>query len=98
MQMLAKRDQWLPHIMPARHQTSLKQTLEAGLIAIHQEALEKCYQTFPQNLCDDIKTLSTFAAAHSELLAFEDEHSPEISHWLHLSNLLLTNNNEWRKN
>ncbi|MEK6731716.1 MAG: UvrD-helicase domain-containing protein [Pseudomonadota bacterium] len=97
MQMLAKRDQWLPHIMPARHQTSLKQTLEAGLIAIHQEALEKCYQTFPQNLCDDIKTLSTFAAAHSELLAFEDEHSPEISHWLHLSNLLLTNNNEWRK-
>ena len=97
MQMLAKRDQWLPHIIQARNQTSLKKILEAGLIAINQEALEKCYQTFPQHLCNDIKTLSTFASTHSELLALEDENSSELSHWLSLSNFLLTNNSEWRK-
>ncbi len=100
--MLDKRDQWLPHIIQARNQDSLKKLLEDGLMAINQEALEKCHDTFPQHLSDNIKTLSTFAAKHADLTSFDYENLPNTlsdqkNHWLQLSNLLFTHNNEWRK-
>jgi ATP-dependent exoDNAse (exonuclease V) beta subunit len=108
--MLAKRDQWLPYIMIDADRDILREQLENDLASVVIETLNKIYENFPKQHTHELLTLARFAAHHlrlaesqqpiihcldlTELPAAELD---DLSCWLGLSNLLLTNDFSWRK-
>ncbi len=66
-EMLKRRDQWLPHIIPFRQQNeeskqNVRQLLELSLKNLCLDHLEKCYQLMPQEYAQELVTLLRFAA------------------------------------
>lgn len=108
--MLAKRDQWLPYIAINSIDPQLRKTLETNLAYITTDALTMLQDCFPQELAEELITLAKHAAQN---LLRDDPESPithcaelndlpenQIEHkryWLALSKLLLTETGEWRK-
>ncbi len=105
--MLKKRDQWLPIIQHARSQQDLRSQLEDNLQRLITNNLQELYNNFPTHLHSEIITLANFAANnisfHSALLACQQvSHFPKpdaehLAIWLGLAELLLTKEGEWRK-
>ena len=107
--MLAKRDQWLPHLnstgvdLPA-----FKIKLENALAATVVDILEDCDQAFPKALRQEIANLLNFSS--SQLTADEnskirgwqllaDLPPPSLDYlpsWQAIAELLLTGENTWR--
>ena len=52
--MLAKRDQWLPHIIAAHNETELRNLLELSLTAVREDAIAALELTQPMDLMADI--------------------------------------------
>lgn len=107
MNMLARRDQWLPHIIAHRQYNSevMRTTLERGLRAIVMEALQNCYARTPKELHAEIATLTRFAVSNiSEgslaedysLDTFPEPHLEKLPIFLTMSQLLFTNEHQWR--
>jgi len=110
--MLAKRDQWLSHLLHDHHEDYLKKLLESSLRHINEEAIQKLSQTTPRDHIENILKLIKFSTANLEQ---ENINSPIVycknmtAHqllesnvhqkelWLGLKTLLLTKENQWRK-
>ena len=75
IEMLAKRDQWLPHIVYTHHQTRLdpeqsRQKLENSLLSINQDCLNNLHDYvshhLPETFPDELLPLLRFASQHIE--------------------------------
>jgi ATP-dependent helicase/nuclease subunit A len=109
--MLAKRDQWLPYITLNAHEPTLRQALEVNLAAITEESLQTLVQVFPKNHGPELLELARYAAAqlkaqgqtaHSiltclDLTVFPGSSIQDKPIWLGFADLLLTQEDEWRK-
>lgn len=107
MDLLAKRDQWLPHVMPHfNHRKKLKEALEHYLCDVVNEAVNTTYKAFSNNQRTTLFELAQFALQHidathplhtckqSGLSLGNDAKSRDD--WLAAADLLLTQKNEWR--
>lgn len=107
--LLARRDQWLPHLIYTDH-NQLIIALEEALQRIIIESLEKLQFTFPEHLINEWLTISRFAANNLKshlpdsaiIYCLELNNLPSCGlstrqEWLGLSHLLLTKEQEWRK-
>ncbi len=108
--MLAKRDQWLPYITLNVQDDDLRSTLEASLEAVTCDILTTLHNIFPKHLTEELLSLLRFAAYQ---LSKEDVSSPitycldltalpgcdaeDKKYWLGISELLLTQKFDWRK-
>lgn len=106
---LAKREQWLPHILRYHdHHQQLHQHLQQGLINIANEAIQNVANYIDSELLDQIYKLGCFAA--NNLISEDPKHAwlqlqlpnPEpvyqhLDFWQTLCDLLLTQKDEWRK-
>lgn len=106
--MLAKRDQWLPYIALNAHDTELRKTLERNLQWINHTILKNLISLFPKEYSEELTTLLRFAAHQLT----KDKSTSIIIHglnvdtlpnsnnknaWLAIAELLLTKEFEWRK-
>lgn len=102
--MLAKRDQWLPHILGAR----VREELESHLQHINQVILEKCDAHIPEVLKNEIANLARYAADNinhtdSAIIHCKDmidmplPNTQNKALWLAISELLLTKSGSFRK-
>src|SRR3990167_4010657 len=86
--MLAKREQWLPHITINANDHNLRKTLETSLKNIFLSTLEKVKQEIPAEYKQELFFLAQFAKNNLSL---------EIEIELFLPELLLTNELTYRK-
>ena len=89
--MLAHREQWLPHTFHKQYEP-LRTAIEAGLQrlwAFHLEKINTLTPTFPHALLKELME----ASAHY----LDRSWSSEESYWQYVSRTLLTTKNEWRK-
>lgn len=93
--MLAKRDQWLPHVYG---QKISREDLEQSLQNITNNYLEKIDQIFPQDLAKEIKFLAEFAKTNMEpAIRPRNDTTEEIDYWQFVAKIFLTDKNDWRK-
>ncbi len=107
--MLAKRDQWLRHIVGADRDEQ-RTGLEASLTRAVEEDLRALGRTVPDFLCEEAPPLVRFAAAElaesdpdnpmaacRELSALPSPHLENLPIWEGIAHLLLTTSGSWRK-
>lgn len=105
-EMLAKRDQWLRHLMTKKP----REELEIALQNVRNNALQSAYRLFPLEFQNELLQLIRYAAGNlgqsgseqptSEIsMASELENlsTASIQHWNGIAALLLTAKGEWRK-
>lgn len=110
VEMLAKRDQWLPDIMAHQNHPDLRRHLEANLAELITEQLGELAECFPEDCQTELLELLRYARSQlrasetaSPLLAGEDLTSfpgnevHEGESWKMLSKLLLTEAGTYRK-
>lgn len=106
--MLAKRDQWLPYITLNANHPELRQLLESHLQSIVTDCLSNLTRVIPTDYHAEILTLMQFAAGNltnttsalakcTELTAFPSNHTHDLPIWHGLSELLFTKSLDWRK-
>jgi ATP-dependent exoDNAse (exonuclease V) beta subunit len=98
--LLPNRDQWLPYIGRTQSEAEWRAILESGLQSAIAEALYALQEVLPpESLMTDLKVLAVFSA--NQLIYTEPRiakpEETEISYWLGLSDLLLTEEGTWRK-
>lgn len=111
VRMLARRDQWLPHLVANGKNVSqeeFRQILESGLYDVVAEILQHCAYEIPKEYRNELLTLLQFSVTYLQeenvdiSVALEDfmqfpEPIPENkSAWLFLAQILLTKENTWR--
>lgn len=90
--LLKKRDQWLPYILAARDEATLREQLEGALQGIRKSLIEEGRQLFAEYL-GELSALLFFAKAHADL-AFDLSQPFEF---LQASSFcLLTKEQAWR--
>ena len=105
-EMLAKRDQWLRHLMTEKP----REELEIALQNVRNNALQSAYRLFPLEFQNELLQLIRYAASNlgqsgSEQPTSEISMASElknlsiasIQHWNGIAALLLTAKGEWRK-
>jgi ATP-dependent helicase/nuclease subunit A len=103
IQLLAKRDQWLPHIIENRHDTQLKNTLEKQLQEINLNILQQATQSFPKSQQEELLFLIQYAAHHlqnvemKKITDFPGNQLKDIPSWKIIAQFLLTKEETWRK-
>ncbi len=108
--MLAKRDQWLPYILMADDPASLREQLEEHLATITADALIHLHGVFPSEHRNELLILADFAARHlkNEFIESPILHCQDLSMfprdtlddkpvWLGFCELFFTNDFSWRK-
>lgn len=105
--LLAKRDQWLPHITLNSQNPELKIQLESYLQHIISESIDTVQTLFPKSLIDEVMTLARFAGHNllrsgsksplTQLINLTQLKKATLSEWLGIAELLLTNEGSWRK-
>ncbi len=108
--LLKKRDQWLPYIQFHTNEDMIKQQLEAHLAAVISEHLKKTQALFPKNCLTDLLSILRFAAENlaqssstSEISKWRDRtkapdnEASELVYWQGIAQLLLTKTYSWRK-
>lgn len=109
--MLAKRDQWLRHVVGGHAEWLQRRDLEQALKQVVQQALVELSNTVPQDLNSEIAGLARFAASnlrddgkldHPLLTCLDMERLPaatidDIQAWRALAELLLTKEDKLRK-
>lgn len=108
--MLAKRDQWLPYITLNAYHTDLREMLEANLQAVTCDILMTLSTVFPKNIMDEMLSLIRFSAYQLlrdnstsniihclDLTSLPGTHVNDKKYWLGIAELLLTKEFEWRK-
>lgn len=108
--MLAKRDQWLPHITLHANDPLLRTKLESHLTALFIDILSHLHSTFPKEYSEELFILANFAAFNlknenvispiTDLENIKKIPSKQVSDrnsWLGLSELLLNKEYNWRK-
>ncbi len=96
--MLAKRDQWLPYIAIDFNDPILRKKLEANLTSVVTEILTKIRAIFPKNAINELLLLARFAAANCKNLnTLPGTSVDDKIYWQSLAELLFTKKTEWRK-
>lgn len=108
--MLAKRDQWLPYIATNINNPELRSTLETHLGHVVTDTLDALYDAFPKKLTEELLSIARIAATNllriqsnspiilcAELINLPGTTLPDKNNWLGISNLLLTKDLNWRK-
>ncbi|ADJ28881.1 UvrD-helicase domain-containing protein [Nitrosococcus watsonii] len=106
--MLARRDQWLRHL--ASNEQLQRELLEEALQGVIQDGLQQVSRCCPEPVLAEILEFARFAAGKvattapaSPIQACRDlwkrpgTQAEALPHWLGLSQLLLTNGGEWRR-
>ncbi len=107
--MLAHREQWLPHVINARNSDDLREHLQAALHHLIDETLTQLTKQFPIEQQQEF--LELFKHAHTMLKQTTAAHvindtSPslfpqnkltDLAHWQAFAKLLLTKKHAWRK-
>lgn len=103
--MLAKRDQWLPHITLNASNPVLREKLELYLSDVISDSLSHLIEVFPLEYEEELLKIARFAADNTDSrigllkgIEFLPENQPEdLIYWLAISDLLLTSDSSWRK-
>lgn len=106
--MLAKRDQWLPYITLNANHPELRTQLETHLKAIVTDCLIQLNKVIPENYHAELITLARYAATHIidnnsplrhclEICELPKQGITDRILWCGLSELLFTQSLEWRK-
>lgn len=108
--MLAKRDQWLPAITTNLKHPTLRAQLENHLIEISQELLKEIADIFPNELTNQLLPIARFAAQQLKLIKSTSliTHLENLTQlpsckltdkksWLALAELFMTQDSTWRK-
>ncbi len=108
--MLAKRDQWLPYMMREVDQPNLREELETHLSAVVIDTLTRLQTAFPTEHTADLLEIVRYAGYHvtqagdkpniahcQNLTELPGNGLNDIDTWLGISQLLLTQDNKWRK-
>lgn len=108
--MLARRDQWLRHVVPNAGSTEFGRVLTSALSGIVTDELEELVRLFPDDIAAETLHLARFAAANlgeeagtNPLIACRDLHAmpgsepTSLRAWLGLAELFLTRNGERRR-
>jgi ATP-dependent exoDNAse (exonuclease V) beta subunit len=108
--LLMKRDQWLPYLQLNTHETAIKKQLEQHLALVISNSLNAVCSLFPVDSINEMMSIARFCAAHlaqinafSPLLACLDQtelpgiKTSDLNAWLGIANLLLTKQFSWRK-
>ena len=90
MNMLARRDQWLPHIINHNEPKKLRAILERSLNNAIYENLINCQKCFTAEVFAEIQALTQYAT--SLIIKFDSQES-----WQEIAKLLLTQKFQWRK-
>ena len=99
--MLARRDQWLPHLIPHQQEVNLlqsRQVLESGLQHIVADIVQNCQQQQPAILTEELKRLWQISQFYlGEKINVNPKTLEEkCQFWQSLAKLLLTEKNQWR--
>lgn len=87
VEMLRRREQWLPYIVPLNANQQARAMLEQTLQNINLENTARCQNFFPKPLLEELWQLVAFATS-----------SPTAANsWRSAASILLTKNFEWRK-
>jgi ATP-dependent helicase/nuclease subunit A len=109
--MLSKRDQWLPYMLTDSENPVLREQLEASLARVIIETLTALQKSFPKELAIELLAIARFAADN---LRQQETSASFIAHcldrvelpannvqdkkiWLGIAELLLTKDKDWRK-
>ncbi len=105
VQMLAKRDQWLRHLVSLRNEDERRELLELALQGVIDAALQRARQLFPTAHTSSLCEVMNFAASHvnddhamaccRELTQLPDE---DVAQWQGVIELLLKQDGDWRSN
>lgn len=110
-QLLAKREQWLIHLIPYRQQPdALKAYLEQSLARAIETTLQQATEQLPDACHTELVAAASFAASQlhgsdpthpicacKNLLSLPDTDAEQLPIWLGLANLLLNQQGQWRK-
>ncbi len=96
IELLARREQWLPVITQCRENQQLQQQLEQSIQAIHQQAIGELEGMLPHVIHQQIQTLSDFAL---NITLNDCSNTVEkINYWQQVTQWLFTDKNHLRKN
>ncbi len=105
VQMLAKRDQWLRHLVTLRNEDERRELLEQALQGVIDTTLQRAQQLFPVAHISELCEVMNFAANHvnddhamaccRELNDLPDE---DMAQWQGVIELLLKQDGDWRSN
>lgn len=108
--LLAKRDQWIPYIHLDTHDREIKKQLETHLRLVISDTLRTVAEHFPNDITATLLPIARFAAdnlalsnidspirACRELTALPGITAENKTAWLGLAQLLLTKSFSWRK-
>lgn len=94
--MLARRDQWLPHVLRPMTLLDQRHILEQGLQNAIRDQLLQLKNSIPQHLIPELLALLHFAKFIDQSQLPNTEPN-DIHAWLKISDFLLTEKDEWRK-
>jgi ATP-dependent helicase/nuclease subunit A len=106
--LLARRDQWLRHIVGAGDPDQARPALEEAFRNVIHDGVERVLTLIPPDLADELAAVSAAAAANLEAEGREGRalacagiaslpQSQELDAWLGIVDTLLTGKGEWRK-
>jgi len=93
IQMLARRDQWLPFVIGHHDLNELRETLESALQHVVGDAIQHCISHIPKTLQRDLDKMIVFSQHHN---GFTDTDNQELQ-WRYMADLFLNKTGEWRK-
>lgn len=103
--MLAKRDQWLPYITVNAQDENLREKLERQLCTVVTDILQYLHRVFPNELREEFLHIVRYAAYHlphdpvhhcKDLTQFPGTSVKDFPTWQSIVRLFLTNE-DWRK-
>lgn len=107
MSMLARRDQWLRHLVNIRSEPQRRKLLESALFGAISDALQVARRLWPDELTAETIAITRFAASQLELehplqtwAALMEMPVTDVNgrdQWLALAELMLSKEGEWRR-
>ncbi len=106
VRLLARRDQWLPHIVFDAPDPAVRAIMQQQLASVSTEAIAHLHEIFPREYIKEMLSLARFAA--DQLYLIQPDHlitaccdiaqlPDDKTSWLGLRALLLTQSETWRK-
>lgn len=100
IEMLSKRNQWLPHIVKSRHQVALREKLEQNLQQVIEQSINNLHKQLHSSIFGELLAVINFSREQLSLLPWDTMPVAEINQlqeWQYLANMLLTKEFTWRK-
>lgn len=108
--LLAKRDQWLPYLKLGENTAEIKRQLESHLANVIQDNLQRLVDLFPKELAPELASILRYAADNlaitkpdapilvcRNLTTIPTANAEDKSLWQAIAHFLQTDKGEWRK-